>query len=466
MYSDVELVVARYLESAGWLRRVQALHPVVYQKGPKVNAGPETRSHPLPNIGREAHTYLHHIIQRYDNLASTTIFLQGNPFDHCPDILNKLSGLEPGCLFRHFSDHLLVEDSTGNPSHPGVPFAEFYRELLGNSVPDYLVCRTAACFSADAATIRSRPLEFYEKALRLTTENELGAHAMERLWQFIFHRLPESEGIVTACDSGFFSNLRFLIVSLRRFCTHPVAVFDLGLTESQKSWLNKFSDLIILPMPKYDKWIEPIRHEPWWQTWLKPFYIQAAPFDRVLWIDADCVVTGPLDEAFECLNRTPLLTVDGTPADTRNRPRLYRHLRLTSTQSADAVSVNAGVVGVCKIRDRALLDTWTWGIQWAAQQPSLRNLVAYADQGILHWAIARTDTAEAIQGNTRWACPCRPGTEWISQSRTGSQGLLSAICDGHPEASIVHWYGVNKLTAILLEELSDQFDTPLWVRRQ
>ncbi len=284
---------------------------------------------------------------------------------------------------------------------------------------------------------------------------------MERLWQFVFHRVPESEGIVTACDSGFFSNLRFLIVSLRRFCSHPIIVFDLGLSETQLTWLRQYPDLLILPMLRFDKWIEPIRREPWWQTWLKPFYIQAAPYDRVLWIDADCVVTGPLDEAFECLNWSPLLTSDGTPADTRNRPRLYRHLRLSPTQSADAVSVNAGVIGVCKIRDRTLLDTWTWGIQWAAQQPKLRNLVAYADQGILHWAIARTDAATSIQGNTRWACPCRPGTDWISQSLNGMQSLLSAIRNAHPGASIVHWYGVHKLTTILLEELSHQFDSPM-----
>ncbi|MGL1148113.1 hypothetical protein ACSTLH_00765, partial [Vibrio parahaemolyticus] len=37
----------------------------------------------LPNVGREAHTWIHHIIERYETLSPYTLFLQGNPLDHC-----------------------------------------------------------------------------------------------------------------------------------------------------------------------------------------------------------------------------------------------------------------------------------------------------------------------------------------------------------------------------------------------
>ncbi len=30
----------------------------------------------LPNVGRETHTYLHHIVSRYDSLADWTVFSQ------------------------------------------------------------------------------------------------------------------------------------------------------------------------------------------------------------------------------------------------------------------------------------------------------------------------------------------------------------------------------------------------------
>ena len=32
---------------------------------------------PLPNVGRESHTYLTHIVTQYDDLSDYTIFFQG-----------------------------------------------------------------------------------------------------------------------------------------------------------------------------------------------------------------------------------------------------------------------------------------------------------------------------------------------------------------------------------------------------
>ena len=451
MHQHMELVVAHYRENLAWLNGWQGVPPVVYHKA----AGAIGRQ--LPNIGREAHTYLHHILDRYDSLPRITVFLQGNPFDHVPDILEKLALLDENCRFRQFSDHLIVEDREGYPSHPGVPFADFYEALFGSVAPDFIACRTAACMAVSADTIRAYPKEFYALAQCLTTGHEFGAHAMERLWQHVFHRVPESEGIVTASDAGFFHNLRFLILSLQRWSRYPVAIVDLGMTDPQRKWLSTFPNLTLVKVPLIDKWIEPIRQEHWWQTWLKPFYIQSAPFDRVLWIDADCIVVGPLEEAFEQLQHAPILVADRTPADTRNKPRLYRHLPLPADHAVDSVSVNAGVIGLCRIRDRALLDAWSWGVQWAAHQPTLRHLVAYADQGLLQWALANTNRAHLVRADPQWNFPCRHETSWSASSKKEGVSLLEAIRRGHPGASIVHWYGQYKLSMLLLNELSEDF---------
>jgi len=80
-----ELVIARYNEDISWSRNfANCTLTTVYDKGeplPKRQlqeaAGPLARSTQLPNVGREAHTYLHHIVTHYDRLASTTIFFQG-----------------------------------------------------------------------------------------------------------------------------------------------------------------------------------------------------------------------------------------------------------------------------------------------------------------------------------------------------------------------------------------------------
>lgn len=179
----------------------------------------------------------------------------------------------------------------------------------------------------------------------------------------------------------------------------------------------------------------------------------------MLWIDADCIVVGPLGEAFEQLNCAPILAADRTLADTRNNPRLYRHLPLPAEHNVEFVSVNAGVIGLCRIRDRALLDAWSWGVQWAAQQPTLRHLVAHADQGLLQWALANTNCAHLVRSDPQWNCPCRHETSWISSSGKDSVSLLEAIRRGHPGASIVHWYGEYKLSTLLLDELSQDFDS-------
>ncbi len=45
----------------------------------------------LRNVGREADTYLQHIIDHYDTgLADVTIFSQGDPFEHSPDFIHLL----------------------------------------------------------------------------------------------------------------------------------------------------------------------------------------------------------------------------------------------------------------------------------------------------------------------------------------------------------------------------------------
>ena len=83
---EIDPVVAHYEEDLHWLRRLpDGVRPVVYSKGQGTDG-----AFPLPNVGREAHTYLHHIATCYDKLPEVTGFSQGHPFDHVPDLLRIL----------------------------------------------------------------------------------------------------------------------------------------------------------------------------------------------------------------------------------------------------------------------------------------------------------------------------------------------------------------------------------------
>jgi len=81
----IEIVVARYNEDLEWLKVAPFnKYPVIiYNKGPNDNfyKPPPTllrRIVQLPNVGRESHTFLYHIINNYDSLAPLTAFLSGS----------------------------------------------------------------------------------------------------------------------------------------------------------------------------------------------------------------------------------------------------------------------------------------------------------------------------------------------------------------------------------------------------
>jgi hypothetical protein len=94
MDNKFEVVVARYNEDLNWLFKEFPNDKVtIYNKGQDLNIKlPDNyKIIKLPNIGRESHTYLYHIIHEYDNLNDKILFLQGNPYDQPQTIFQPLS---------------------------------------------------------------------------------------------------------------------------------------------------------------------------------------------------------------------------------------------------------------------------------------------------------------------------------------------------------------------------------------
>ena len=82
---DFEIVIARYNEDLSWIKKEFKYEKItIYNKGKDdliLPEGPKYKIINLPNIGRESHTYLYHIVSNYSNLAERTLFLQGDPYD-------------------------------------------------------------------------------------------------------------------------------------------------------------------------------------------------------------------------------------------------------------------------------------------------------------------------------------------------------------------------------------------------
>lgn len=202
----LELVVARHEEDLRWVRRVpREIRITVYNKGetPALPEGfpdrPGLTVTPLPNTGREAHTYLTHLVARYGNPAPVTIFCQGHPFDHAPDFHDRLralaSGEETVDRFRWYGFLEETDDPRGrrlfvpwskNQERLELETDRLFRELFGENSPEWFHFRGGAQFAVTCGGVRSRPAVFFARALELTLEISRSAHSYERLWDRMF----------------------------------------------------------------------------------------------------------------------------------------------------------------------------------------------------------------------------------------------------------------------------------------
>ena len=196
MDNSVELVVAHYHENLNWLRRVPAtIKKTIYSKA---EIPPEIPHITLPNIGREAHTYLHHLVSRYESLADYTIFCQGKPFDHAYDFHATLRTLasgefspEPFTWLGHIidtdtSDGLLFRQWSKNETKDGLDLAGFHRSLFSKSGPEIYSFFLGAQCIVRRELVQKQPNSFYQKALKLSTTFPHAAHCYERMWDGVF----------------------------------------------------------------------------------------------------------------------------------------------------------------------------------------------------------------------------------------------------------------------------------------
>jgi hypothetical protein len=175
----MQFVIAKYNEDISWIEGLTNF--IIYNKGSELPG-----SIVLPNIGREAHTYLYHIVMNYDTLAEHTCFLQGMPFDHCPDLASRLASFDGGDVF-YLSTHTLSCDRNGSPHHSGLGVGTIYDKYFTGHHTDF-VFHPGAQFVVSKKMIHSRPKWFYEKLL--SDEGPEYPWVYERLWSYIFSDEP------------------------------------------------------------------------------------------------------------------------------------------------------------------------------------------------------------------------------------------------------------------------------------
>ncbi len=191
MHFSYKIIVARYNENIKWTK--QFSNVVVYNKGLPLNSGYNEIF--LNNVGREGHTYYTHICNNYDNLEDYIIFLQGNPFDHSPNIIHNIkkyiNNKKLSIDFKFLSEdiHHSTLDIECEKYFQCKNIHKSWKHVFGES------CKNEKCiFGAGAQFIVSknkilkRPKKFYETIVKLLqySSDPLEGHHIERFHKYIF----------------------------------------------------------------------------------------------------------------------------------------------------------------------------------------------------------------------------------------------------------------------------------------
>ena len=205
---DKCLIISRYNEDLGWLKKYNDFKITVYNKGFKLQDKPFYQVINLENKGRESHTWLYHIVKNYNILNDINVFLQGqiddlncmayqNPNDYLKKI-NKygFAASRYGLLGPfHWDWNVKVDKDiryknqweNNEISRSSIGFRNFSKKLFPN-IPLFVATSYGGCFAVKKEIIQQHNIVFYEKLLDILSQNKnpIEGHYMERLWCYIF----------------------------------------------------------------------------------------------------------------------------------------------------------------------------------------------------------------------------------------------------------------------------------------
>lgn len=199
-----QVVVSRFNEGLSWVW-ARRFVTIIYNKGLPLET--ELEQVCLPNVGRESHSFLWHIVNNYDALADQTIFCQGNPTDHLGQttIWEMLEAID-GARFvvpRFWTGREFGEDGqlvhwgpwkakldSGAMRKSDLSMAEWFTKYVGVDILaiGHLTYTLGANFGVRKDVIHRRPKEFYQAMLE-TVSGHIDpeeSYFVERAWLYVF----------------------------------------------------------------------------------------------------------------------------------------------------------------------------------------------------------------------------------------------------------------------------------------
>jgi hypothetical protein len=226
------IIVSRYNEKLEWTTKApyNKYKYIVYNKG--INDDFEKKNVSkiikLPNVGRESHTYLQHIISNYDNLADINVFLPGsidtnhkvfkkNKF--ATKLLNYIEHYKNAVFlsFGNIKNNDITEEFKGfkvdayssttaenrkqNSEHiirksMYRPYELWFEKNIGSDKVPYVI--HYGIFSVNKRDILQKPKSYYEKLMTLVADhsNPEDGHYFEKSWGAVFYPLNHTHTII------------------------------------------------------------------------------------------------------------------------------------------------------------------------------------------------------------------------------------------------------------------------------
>jgi hypothetical protein len=173
----MDIIVSRFNEDTSWTDGLTA-NLFLYDKSELKITG----SIPLENEGRESDTYLEHVLKNYKHIKNPCVFLQGNPFDHCPSVIDHINSYRGGLVWL---GKTYTSDVLGAPEHSGLPIGDV-ADSIGLDHNGSFEFVAGAQYIVPPENIKNKPISWWKKLKKIHDSVPNAPWVFERLWPLIF----------------------------------------------------------------------------------------------------------------------------------------------------------------------------------------------------------------------------------------------------------------------------------------
>ena len=192
----MDIIVSRYAKDVSWTKQLTDCNVIIYDKSDDENDYIK-----LPNIGREPHTFIHHIINNYNNLPDYSCFIQDNPFDHVgANDFSFIRNFKFDADFTEIGKSQIRWDLNGGPTFSWLDIKYLFWNKYFINHPNEIIFAVGGQFIVSKSAILLRKKVFYEELMLDINRTDIpvpyGKNVghnkipwiLEAVWKYIFNK--------------------------------------------------------------------------------------------------------------------------------------------------------------------------------------------------------------------------------------------------------------------------------------